>query len=844
MWKRYEVSLIIIILLLCGPNFVSDSIGENFVLFAPEKFIRETAKPEKIVKTFSATNVAGRHTLIVQNGEGEGCGVASAVISLNGQRVVEPGGFNKNVDWISKPVLLEEQNEISVEIRSKPSTWIVVTIIERNWFYEHEFKEDESLRVRPHHIVILDLQPGDGFESIKHSIPYEYTEEGDYTFCIDPDDEYLTAMSLVNESGDEVLSINRDDGCVHLHLPAGRYTKHVYHHETAVPDSGTVASIYQPASEYASSPQRQSNNMEQTASLLPEWPIYGALQVVGGEHDGKYLTAHPKWRSDSCYPGSFIPEVIPLDSTTTSSFNNLEHLFSFEKQEDPDYYGSHYFHSYHSDGNNTWFTYNLFSCYPIPCKDNYKLCIDSQNQVSGHVVMPFFWDGSEPKELGIISVEDKETTFSIWMDDTYAIPSTGLYAPQESSYLYFTYFAKESTYPTVFKTLPTMRFYTDGTQVGSLQEGEVAYFEGENCTGRAFVVNGSFEDSAPVTLDSITSIKFGFNTTIQFFGETNYEQLIKTMGADSGSIKPPLNGADIKSVKLFNSKNILLSSKKCEYCNLASVDLSKLSLKDFDLSYAILYGTNMNYSNLEGANLCSAFLNGDIQSRGNAAELSGAYLKNVNLAYANMIGVIFTNANFYSETGLVCVPQNCEPTSYCASAVHATMNSTNFSNAYLSGVDMSNSDAYSANFSNAMLFGVRFNNAKLDRDSKTTRTDFTGAFIGGADFTNATVVGADFSSAYVDFTKDGHCMFVKLNGSHTTFADYWRVGGFGYPICVMTAYTNATKPPGTDKTNACPDGGNGPCQDENWTDPVDKSLQATSFCGDPDAVCDDPDSHW
>jgi len=55
--------------------------------------------------------------------------------------------------------------------------------IERNWFYEHEFDQDDRLRVRPHQIVILDLQPGDGFEPITHSIPYEYTQEGDYTFC-------------------------------------------------------------------------------------------------------------------------------------------------------------------------------------------------------------------------------------------------------------------------------------------------------------------------------------------------------------------------------------------------------------------------------------------------------------------------------------------------------------------------------------------------------------------------------------------------------------------------------------------------------------------------------------
>lgn len=833
MWKRYVVSFMAVTLLLCGPNFVSDSFGQNFVLFAPEKFIRETAKPEKIVKTFSAQDVAGRHTLIVQNGEGEGFGVTSAVIYLNGQRVVEPGEFNKNVDWIEKPVLLEDQNEISVEIRSKPGTWIVVTIIERNWFYEHEFREDDSLRVLPHHIVLLDLQPGDGLEPIKHSIPYEYTEEGDYTFCIDSDDEYITAMTLVNESGDEVVSLNRDDGCVHLHLPAGMYTKHVYHDATEVSNAGTVAFISQPGSEYASSPQSLSNNMELTASLFPEWPAYGALQVSGGDHDGKFLTAHPEWNSN--YPRSIIPKVIPLDSTTASSFNNLEHLFSFEKyseaiagyepiDEDPIFIGTYYFHSYHSDGNNTYFTYNPFSCND-PLHDNSQLCISSQDQFNENVIMPIFYD-ILPKET--VHVEDKgDNEFSLWMEAYPLSPLTGIYAAQENSFLYLTHFAKEPTNPTVFKTL-TMRFYEDGTNVkeGSLQEGEVAYFEGEGYTGRAFVVSGSFENSAPVALDTIKSIKFGFNTTIQFFGETNYEQLIKTMGADSVRINPPLNGADFKSVKLFNSKNILTSSKTCEYCNLATVDLSSLYLKGVDLSYAILYGAKMTHSYLEDANLSGAFLNGDTQSQHNAAVLTGAYLKNVNLAYANMAGASFADANFYGDS---------------ASAVGATMNSTDFSNAYLSGVDMSGSDALSAIFTGAMLLGVSFNNANLYRDpDESAGTNFSEALIGGANFTNANVFGANFTDAYVDF-EDGHCMFLNLSGYHTKFAEYWNNSGDS--VCVLTSYSDATTCPTTGTSNTCPDGSVGPCENENWTiSPPTPSY--ASFCSDPDPVCTDIDSNW
>lgn len=54
--------------------------------------------------------------------------VSSAVIELNGVQVVGPNEFNKQVDLITKPVSLQQQTEITVEVRSAPGTSIVVTI--------------------------------------------------------------------------------------------------------------------------------------------------------------------------------------------------------------------------------------------------------------------------------------------------------------------------------------------------------------------------------------------------------------------------------------------------------------------------------------------------------------------------------------------------------------------------------------------------------------------------------------------------------------------------------------------------------------------------------------------
>jgi hypothetical protein len=43
--------------------------------------------------------------------------------------VVGPNDFNKQVDLITKPVKLSEQNTLSVEVRSAPGSFLLVTLL-------------------------------------------------------------------------------------------------------------------------------------------------------------------------------------------------------------------------------------------------------------------------------------------------------------------------------------------------------------------------------------------------------------------------------------------------------------------------------------------------------------------------------------------------------------------------------------------------------------------------------------------------------------------------------------------------------------------------------------------
>lgn len=127
MWKRLIAGFLGIVLLLFGPNFIVNSFGQTSV-FGPEVYTRGTEKPQKVTKSFSVQNINQKFTLNVQNGEGKWGRVSSAVVQLNGVQVVGPNEFNKQIDLITKSVSLQQQNNITVEVRSKTGTSIVVTI--------------------------------------------------------------------------------------------------------------------------------------------------------------------------------------------------------------------------------------------------------------------------------------------------------------------------------------------------------------------------------------------------------------------------------------------------------------------------------------------------------------------------------------------------------------------------------------------------------------------------------------------------------------------------------------------------------------------------------------------
>jgi hypothetical protein len=119
-------SFILAVALLLGVCIATASAVE-VTRFGPKQYNRTTGKPNSYTDTFTASGSIGGGKLIVENGDASGGNrVSSAVISLNGQQVFGPSAFNQNVGHLEAPINLLDANTLSVELRSKPGSYLTI----------------------------------------------------------------------------------------------------------------------------------------------------------------------------------------------------------------------------------------------------------------------------------------------------------------------------------------------------------------------------------------------------------------------------------------------------------------------------------------------------------------------------------------------------------------------------------------------------------------------------------------------------------------------------------------------------------------------------------------------
>jgi hypothetical protein len=216
--------------------------------------------------------------------------------------------------------------------------------------------------------------------------------------------------------------------------------------------------------------------------------------------------------------------------------------------------------------------------------------------------------------------------------------------------------------------------------------------------------------------------------------------------------------------------------------------------------------------NFDGANLTGALLTKPAGTNGSAANLQGAFLRNVNLSQSRLAGADFSNSSFYSTA-----PSGTEPctinsnhfTESCATAAGALIDNADFTGAYLYGADFSDTKIQGIVFSDAVLTGANFANASLTTNTRDEK-GFERAFLQGTNFTGTQFInGISMKDAFVDFGTAGNGTFgnvidMLLGGQHTDFPGYWNTGG--QPVCAEMSYSNPTIVPVTGPNDTCPNG--------------------------------------
>ncbi|MBI5487988.1 MAG: hypothetical protein HY905_11700 [Deltaproteobacteria bacterium] len=107
------------------------------VVFGPERFERSTGRPERESRSLTVDDPSGIFSLVILNGNpagrsaGERERIASAVVQLNGRTVVGPERFSMDVARICVRLdgIVAGGNELSVELRSRPGSFIILRVV-------------------------------------------------------------------------------------------------------------------------------------------------------------------------------------------------------------------------------------------------------------------------------------------------------------------------------------------------------------------------------------------------------------------------------------------------------------------------------------------------------------------------------------------------------------------------------------------------------------------------------------------------------------------------------------------------------------------------------------------
>ena len=676
-----------------------------------------------------------------------------------------------------------------------------------------DLRANPALFARDDHLVVMESSPGRSEE-----FPLRLQARR-YRFCMDPQDEGADSVALLDASGASLLTIKAGGPCATIQAEQGLYRIRQRYGGTGA--SRTMFMRRQPAGQAVltqapgSQPPRKDAGVEEYWGILASFidPTTQKVSSSGFLGLSGWRPGGPQFPDIQGCVGYIHASVQSLKANDTNSYSAstlLDGLNFFRRIND-------------SQGNPT----QLGS--PFSCNDGLvglevyppatlAAAFISSGGIKG-LVLPIGAvqiDSFSAATNAFILKSARDGFASLAMGFPYGVNGFVPNRPEELGVLVTLTPDQIAPYQPEYRTV--LRYRPGGFAGNSLPtQGQVALFNTRDCSGAAMVVDnydlpGIMAGGPLGNFDG--SLKLGNLTTATVYSAMSQQGEQQHLN-HSGCIASGWGSSGWKAASIainVDTIEMVLSSKKCEQCNLSGIDLSGKNLSNgkfyganlnnahlagsdlsgADLRYASLQGAQLPNANLDAANLCAANLNAAPSTAGSsnvAANLTGAYLRNASLYGSNMAGANFSNASFYSTSQAACQPSDCgayqKPV--CANAYGAKLDSAKFSSAYLVGVDMSNVAGSAADFSNAVLNGASFRNATLTPDFNGTPANFSNAFLQGADFTGANLVNPIFTNAYADTDPNGGCMQFELGASYTSFPGFAVLAPPPSTACVKSA---------------------------------------------------------
>ena len=113
------------------PRSGNDAISADpaqTAVFGPKQYTRLAGPPQTFTETFQHCGTAPAQIVVV-NGNADGTNrISNASILLNGVQVVGSSELNQQVAKIVKPVVLADDNQLTIRLASKPGSFLTITV--------------------------------------------------------------------------------------------------------------------------------------------------------------------------------------------------------------------------------------------------------------------------------------------------------------------------------------------------------------------------------------------------------------------------------------------------------------------------------------------------------------------------------------------------------------------------------------------------------------------------------------------------------------------------------------------------------------------------------------------